>query len=149
MRSGFKRWQHRVEVLKIMLQKIMVMKMKRPQLTFSSTHNREFDSVISIFYKITQNVTRHTKFAFVFHKKNQSYECKMSSTASPIDRRKSNLRTHKILALSTHLITHKSTIPGVSSTNRADMGKQFRANVTWVRSMWINILHAMNNNVYI
>ena len=34
-------------------------------------------------------------------------------------------------ALSTHFITHKSTISGVSSTNRADMEKQFRANVTW------------------
>jgi len=60
----------------------------------------------------------------------------MSSTASSIDRGTSNLRTHQILALSTHLITHKSTISGVSSTNRADMGKQFRANVTWV---WIEV----------
>ena len=55
----------------------------------------------------------------------------MSSMASLIDRSKSNLRTHQILALSTYLIRHKSTISGVSSTNRADMGKQFRANVTW------------------
>ena len=68
----------------------------------------------------------------MFFIKNRSFVCKMSSTASSIDRSKSNLRTHQILALSTHLITHKSTISGVSSTNRAVMGKQFRANVTWV-----------------
>ena len=59
----------------------------------------------------------------------------LSSTASYIDRRKSNLRTLQILALTTHLITHKLTISGVSSTNRADMEKQFWANVTWVREV--------------
>ena len=55
----------------------------------------------------------------------------MSSTASPIDRETSNLPTHQVLALAIYLITHKFTILSVSSTNRADMGKQFRANVTW------------------
>ena len=58
----------------------------------------------------------------------------MCSAASFIDRRKSFLRAHPILALLTHFITHKSTISGVSSTNRAYMGQQFRANVTWVGS---------------
>ena len=48
----------------------------------------------------------------------------MNSTASSIDRGTSNLRTHQILALLTHLITHKYTISGASSTNRADLGKK-------------------------
>ena len=56
----------------------------------------------------------------------------MSLTALSIDRETSNLPTQQVLALATHLITHKFTILSVSSTNRADMGKQFRANVTWV-----------------
>ena len=59
----------------------------------------------------------------------------MSSTASFIDRETSKLRTHQILALSTHFITHKFIITSISSTNRADIGKQFRANGERLKKM--------------